>query len=372
MPTCVTTFGGYEGDVGWVEEATCGVTPTGVLKGFGYVQNVEPDYAKGLVKGRQVGSQKLAYQHQGKIEVSLTVEYVPVNRVLNDVFKYALGALTGHTNHLVTRSIERGLVRTDPAGQQRELFNLCKVNSLSMEAAVGEEWKFTVELLAQYMQHSTSKTYAGFQNVTVGASPAVETAEPIMFNDGNIKICRGESDTKTGITGTSTTTTQTAADVDGDTSYTDDIKVYINGINDVVVGYVPGTKTVTWTTPVLVTDTVVIEYFSLPIQLTDVTDISIEVNRNLEGQWGIKKGLPVAYEFVEKAFEVSASLTENFSSDDQIKEMLDDQEQYLYVGIGTKEVRLLRGKLEGPPGPYTPEDLVAVSIDAEFQDIVVA
>ena len=78
------------------------------------------------------------------------------------------------------------------------------------------------------------------------------------------------------------------------------------------------------------------------------------------------------YQLVEGNFEVTASITENFASYEQLQEMLDDNPVCLYIGIGTKVVRLLRGKFEGPPGPYTPEDLIAVALDAEFKDIVVA
>lgn len=370
MPTCVGQFGGYEGAVGWVEESSCGVTPTTALTGFGYVQNVEPTYEKGSVKGRQVGSQKLSYQMQAAIDVALSIEYTPVERVLDDLFKYAIGQSGVVDPHLLTRSIERGVKRTSPAGEYRELFNMCKVNSLTLEAAVGEEWKITEELFVQYMQSSTSKTYSGYQSLTVGADPAEENDIPLMYYDNDIQICRHQSETYTGITGTTQVTTYEAEDIDGDTSYTDDVRVFINGVEDTVVSYVPATKTVTWTTSVIVTDTVVVEYYKLAENIENLTDISIEINRNQNRVRGIKSGLPIVYEIVEGAFEASVSVTQNFDSYDELTEMVNDNYICLFVGIGTKVFRLLHGKFDGPPGPYTPEDLISVGLDAEFEDVV--
>lgn len=368
MPTCVTTFGGYEGAVGWIAETVCGETPTGALTGFGYVQNVEPSYEKGMQKGRQINNQKLSWQRQSSIEAGLTVEYVPVDRVLDAIFEYALGESGTHDDHLKTRSIERGVQRDSPAGEERELFNMCKVNTLSMETSVGEPWTFTEELVAQYMQHSDSKTYTGYQSVTVGADPALEADEPLMYYDNSIQISRAESESFTTITGTSQAVTYAPEDVDGSGGAQDDVRVFINGLEDVVVSVV-GT-TVTWTTTVIVTDTVVINYYKPAENLTDVSDISMEMNRNQEPVRGIKAGLPVVYEFVEKAFEVTASLTQNFDSYTELQEMMDDNYICLFVGVGSKTVRLLHGKFEGPPGPFTPEDLIAVSLDAEFEDVV--
>lgn len=366
MPTCVTTYGGYEGVVGWVEETVCGDTPTGALTGFGYVQNCEPSYGKGMQKGRQLNTQKLSYQREALLEIGLTVEYVPVDRVLDDIFKYALGASGTHDDHLPTRSIERGVERTSPAGEERELFNLAKVNTLSMETSVGEPWTFTEELVTQYMQHSTSKSYVGFQTVTVGADPALEADEPLMYYDNAIQISRYESESQTGITGTSTTVAAAPEDVDGDGSAVDDVRVFINGVEDAVVSVV--TTTVTWTTAAIPADTVVINYYKPAENLTDITDISIEMNRNQNPVRGIKAGIPVAYEFVEGSFEATASLTQNFDDYNELQEMLDDNYVCLFIGIGSKTMRLLHGKFEGPPGPFTPEDLIAVSLDAEFED----
>lgn len=368
MPTCVTTYGGYEGAVGWIAEASCGVTPTGALTGFGYVQNVEPSYEKGMQKGRQINNQKLSWQRQSMIEAGLTVEYVPVDRVLDAIFEYALGESGTHDDHLKTRSIERGVQRDSPAGEERELFNMCKVNTLSMETSVGEPWTFTEELVAQYMQHSTSKTYAGFQSLTVGADPALEADEPLMYYDNAIQISRAESETQTGITGTSTTVSYAPEDVDGSGSAADDVRVFINGVEDTVVSVV--TTTVTWTTAAVPGDTIVINYYKPAENLTDITDVSIELNRNQNPVRGIKAGLPVAYEFVEGSFEVTVSITQNFDSYNELQEMLDDNYICLFIGIGSKTVRMLRGKFEGPPGPFTPEDLIAVSLDAEFEDVV--
>ena len=367
MPTCVTTYGGYEGVVGWIAETVCAETPTGALTGFGYVQNCEPTYDKGSNKGRQINSQKLSWQKQSMIEAGLTIEFVPVDRVLDDVFEYALGESGSHDDHLKTRSIERGVQRDSPAGEERELFNLCKVNTLTMETSVGETWTFTEELVAQYMQHSASKSYAGFQTVTVGADPALEADEPLMYYDNDIQISRAESETFTGITGTSQAVANAPEDVDGSGDAANDVRVFINGVEDVVVSVVGAL--VTWTTTVSAPDTIVINYYNPAEDISNITDISIELNRNQEPVRGIKGGLPVAYEFVEGAFEATISLTQNFDSYTELQEMLDDNYICLFIGIGSKTVRMLNGKFEGPPGPYTPEDLIAVSLDAEFEDV---
>ena len=367
MPECVTTYGGYEGVVGWIEEVTCGVTPTGALTGFGYVNNCEPSYEKGMQKGRQINSQKLSWQKQSMIEAGLTVEYVPVDRVLDAIFKYALGTSGTHDDHLLTRSIERGVQRDAPAGEQRELFNLCKVNTLTMETSVGEPWTFTEELVAQYMQPASSKTYSGFQSLTVGADPALEADEPLMYYDNAIQISRAFTETDNTLTGTSWVLSFAPEDVDGSGDAADDIRIFINGDEDVVVSVV--TNTVTWTTAVTPGDVVVAIYYKPAETLSNITDISLELNRNQEPVRGIKSGLPVAYEFVEGSFEATISITQNFDSYTELQEMLDDNYICLFVGIGSKTVRMIAGKFEGPPGPYTPEDLIAVSLDAEFEDV---
>jgi hypothetical protein len=89
---------------------------------------------------------------------------------------YALGSTSGLADHLGSFT---GLVsETVGATTYRNVYYGCKANKLTIESAEqGALWEFTYEFWAQFVDWSTTTTFARLNNYTIGATPtAISTS----------------------------------------------------------------------------------------------------------------------------------------------------------------------------------------------------
>ena len=358
------------------------------LTSFGYVNNFEVSYNKNERKGRSVGSQKHLWQTETKRETDISLDIIPEYVGFWNEMDYVMGTATVFANHVDTRTIEAGLVYG--SGEERQLYNMVKTASLSCDINVGDPIGLKLSMKAQRPQTSDDtvvygKSYVDTSLQTVGIGPDAGlpnpmTAEPLNFNDASFVLCRYMEDTFTAV-GAETTyvTTEIADDIYDETpDYTRAIYVFINGVQDTVVGYVPVTKTVTWTTPCILADEVIIKYWYQETP-ENFESSSFEINRNTEGRWGIRAGVAgiEPFEYVEKNIDISINWTQSFTDSNELRHMLNDEYVHAYITLtnpvtaASQTIRFLFFKLEGPMPPYSPEDIISVEFSGTPQDIII-
>lgn len=389
---CIETLAGYEADVGYVREVTCGTTPpdssvnyyddggTKRFQAFGHVQSFEPTFATNQIKKRGLGNRKITCNKHGKYDLSVSISYFPNNM---DRLIYVLGdtPASGVPDHVPSSSFVRQINRVAPNAQdQWELYNMMKVNTFTIEASVDDAILFSEDALGQYLQPGDSKVFAGFQTVTVGElpnHPLQVGCDMLMFYEGDILITRESSeDVSTQFTGLETQATLTNSPMDwllDGTNYEDvaitDLEVLVNGSTVALTAVNYTAKTVDLTVAPGGADIVVVNYHYVD-RLFNVSDYSVEMAHNQTANFGISDGLAVAYEIVEGIFAVTGSLTTNFNSRAQYDQYVGDEYFHLIFGLGgLKDLYVKNAKWDNAIPPTTEEDLIAESLDYESEDV---
>jgi len=311
-------FASFEGLAGWVSETTAGQPPdqttsTELLTAFGVLANVNLDgWDFERVKRFGIGNYKLTQNEQGRYQGGVSVEYAPVD--IGDAFEYILGNATTFAPHIHTRTIEVAWKRTTAtASEVRGALNMCKMNSLSLKLAMGEPVMITEELLAQYLNLNTNKTYTSpsttlYADFTMYGDPAAITQTMLMFHDCTIELIE---------------------DPDGS----------------------PNT-----------------------ITLWGVEELNLTVSRNLSPRFGINPGIvgQVAREFAENVVGIELDLKKDFKDKAEWQRIIDNEYFDMKLTIGTDVITLDKGYWEMTPPPTSDEDLVSESLNAGFTDIVLS
>jgi hypothetical protein len=93
---------------------------------------------------------------------------------------YAFGATSGIQDGTTTYgrlgSFTAEVGKTQGATSYYNLYNGCMIDELKISAdAPGKAIMFDAEILAQYVEANTTKTYAAFQSIVIGADPTIVT-----------------------------------------------------------------------------------------------------------------------------------------------------------------------------------------------------
>jgi len=194
--------------------------------------------------------------------------------------------------------------------------------------------------------------------------------EPLAYDDVGITLCRIREENRLIPTGVWTTfiLDEAASDYDGDLSYLDDILIWVDGVQQIPTIYVPATRTVT-VLGGIGGETVRIVYW-VEESPDDYTDVNFKINRNVTHELAINNATGKrAYEVAEGIIETPVTITANFEDDVELKEILSDNYSHLILTIGTEVVRLLFIKFNGPPPPYSAEDLTAMDIEGKAENL---
>jgi len=322
MVKCNETFGSFEGDGGWAPEIVCGVPqnvsaiPT--LTNFGVLANITPDgWGVDRTKRFGIGNQRITQNRRTSFLGGVGVEFAAIQSELESSFDRVLGSVgTGvWANHLDTFFMEFGLNRaTATVKQVRFLLNRCKTNVFGLALALDEPVVITENILAQYIQKSPTadKNYA------------------------EVRYDPAESGTKI----------YDAMEIGASPVAIAEDMLMFNDCNIDLIEDPLGSP--------------------VTVPLTDVSDFSMEINRNLDPRRGIRKGNPIAYEHAEKTANITCTLTKDFADADEYDRMIANELFDIELTLGTLVTRLVGGKWERPPPAITDEDLVAESMNADF------
>lgn len=326
MALCNETFGSFEGAAGWGTETVCGEPdPVGTLaklNPFGVLATVTPDgWGTARSKRRGIGHQEITQNRRTSFLGGLSIEYAAIASEISDMFTRVMGGAS-MANHLSTFCVETGLNRaTATVAQERWLYNRCKTNVLTLAFALDEPIMATEAILAQYPQRSPTndKDYAELRFDPADATTKIYDALTM------------------------------GADPD---AISEDMLMYYDA--DFILVEDPGG------TPV-------------DIPLTDVSDLSLEINRNLDPRRGIRKGHGIIYEHGEKSRALTLTLTKDFHNATEYARMIDNELFDFRLEIGpTLIATLTGGKWEEPPPTVSDEDLVGESLTAEFEGLTIS
>jgi hypothetical protein len=321
MANCNQTLGSFEGAIGWGPETVCGVPRTAAelspLAPFGIVTSVTPDgWGNARTKRRGIGHQLPSQNRRTSFLGGIGVEYNPIATQLTNALTRVLGG-SSWQNHMSTFFIEYGLKRDTATVQDiRWLLNRCKVNTFTMAFALDEPIVFTEAILAQYVQENDS-------------------------GKGYLELRYDDADPTTKIYDAMTIGADPAAITEAMLMY------YESGF--ILVEDPGGTPT--------------------DILLTDVSEASVEFNRNLSPRRGIRKGHPIIYENAENNGVITLNITKDFQNRTEYDRMMANEDFDFKIPIGpTLEVKLTGGNWEESPPTISDEDLVGETLVAEFMD----
>ena len=359
------------------------------LDDFGFVQNVSFDIGQDEGTVRRVGDQRIQHQEAIGYNPSVSIDTLPTAAVLLRELRNFLGDTAPPStwqNHTQTRIIERGVVRTNPAGEFREVMTMAKPDELNLDIPVSDFMKLVEVFKGQYMAHSESKVYVemdGTSESCIGPDPAGPDKmydTPLKFDDASLEIC--EFQEVTGLVagpGVALPALPAApaplpGDIDGLGTHINFMFAWINGVPNVVAGYNAGTRVTTLTDAMLGGETYVLYYWSIRVP-GDFTNISLALKRSQEQSHGVGPYGIWPYEVNEKMADIGISISLNFDADDEILELMQDNYLHLIItvtdGVTVIPIRLYYFKFKGTPPPYSTEDLIAFDLEGECEDIVV-
>lgn len=163
----------------YIAESVYGTTPTGAQVFGGDLISLKPDVSMGKQYVVQGSNRSFGTVTKGPYKAGFKAQLY--NRAAVSwrtlLAAYAFGSTTGLTDHL--GSFSALIAKKVGANYFYNMYNGCKINALKISAEKpGEAFVFDLDVFAQWVTPSTSKTFAGLQAVTMGAYPA-EPAKPI-------------------------------------------------------------------------------------------------------------------------------------------------------------------------------------------------
>lgn len=164
----------------YVAESAYGTTPTGAQSFGGDLISLKPsvDVARNYIvhgANRSFGSTTKGPYKAG-FSASLYNRSAVDWRTL--FAAYACGSTSGLADHL--GSFSALVAKKVGAAYKYNVYNGCKISRLVISSELpGKPWVFDIDVLAQWVSASTSKTFTGLQSVTMGAYPA-EPAKPVL------------------------------------------------------------------------------------------------------------------------------------------------------------------------------------------------
>ena len=183
---------GHNARVYEIDETNFGETPDlGAWAWMGVVKDLSPTFNPNVVKVTGVGSRRYLDRLDGAWETSLGASLVPKGPSnLVKWLELALGSATGTTEGcLGSKSIEAYLKRG--SFFLANLYNGCKVRSMSLSWSYGQPLGMDLDLACQYVQTSKVSsgdphwltTYVGFQDLSIASRGAPSVAKPYNFNN---------------------------------------------------------------------------------------------------------------------------------------------------------------------------------------------
>lgn len=164
----------------YVAESSYGVTPTGAQSYGGDIVSMKPnvDPVKSFIL--LGGNRSFGTYTKGPYKAGFTASMYARTAVdWRTLFAaYAFGSTTGLADHLGSFSTLIG--KKVASSYAYNMYNGCKISKLVISSELpGKPWVFDIDVIAQHVVKSTTKTFTGLQSVTMGAYPS-EPAKPIM------------------------------------------------------------------------------------------------------------------------------------------------------------------------------------------------
>jgi len=164
----------------YVAESSYGVTPTGAQSYGGDLISLKPGVD--LVKNYVLlgGNRSFGTVTKGPYKAGFSASLYARAAVDWRTFfaAYACGSTSGLADHMGSFSALIG--KKVGAAYKYNMYNGCKISKLVISSELpGKPWVFDVDVLAQWVSHSTTKAFTGLQTVTMGAYPS-EPAKPIL------------------------------------------------------------------------------------------------------------------------------------------------------------------------------------------------
>jgi len=385
---CVESFAGFDGMIGYVPETDCAVTPdvtpgteyddsdgTKRFWSFGLVENATPNFNPNNSTKRGVGGRTINCINHGRYESMLSISYWPTN--MNRI-AYMIGSATERLNYLPSNSIELVWNRVAPNAKERHfLFNGCKTVSWTIECSLDESVKFSEEVVGVYMEPSDTVTYADYQSVVVGAMPLKPDCGVLMFYEGAIKITRRiqNEDVSSQFTGSESSCdvvndpmNWALSEADPTDAQVTDITVTVDGTPATVTDITD--NTITLSAPPGGATTVLVTYHYID-KFINASAYTIAGNNNTLGRYHLDNGLSVPGEIRVQGFDVTGSLTLNFTGIEQFTQLYNNEDFHVFIELGQlKLVCPTYAKWNsGTPPPLTEADLIDESLDYTAKDI---
>lgn len=172
----------------YVAESAFGTTPTGAQSFGGDIISLKPsvDLVKEFIL--QGSNRSFGTATKGPYRAGFAASLY--NRSAVDwrtlFAAYAFGSTSGLADHLGSFSALVG--KKVGAAYKYNMYNGCKINKLVISSELpGKPWVFDVDVMAQWVSQSTTKSFTGLQTVTMGAYPT-EPAKPILTRLVNPQI----------------------------------------------------------------------------------------------------------------------------------------------------------------------------------------
>lgn len=178
----------------WREELTYGLTPTGALAWGGKLVSVKPrfDVKKEFIPGP--GSRGHTDVVREFITCGANIKYYARIDGGGYDWRYfgaamGYGTISGVVEHLSSFSMQ--LAMKVGSSYRYNKYSGCKFDKLAIQSdGAGLPLLFDADIICQYIEPSTSKSYTKIQAVTMGADAAEVTA-PILKYTGNVQIDLG-------------------------------------------------------------------------------------------------------------------------------------------------------------------------------------
>ncbi len=175
----------------YVAESSFGVTPTSALAFGADIAtggNFRSKVSKAKLFNYQAGSQ--IYQSTNKQAMKAGFSARLWNRSAVDwrtfFATYAIGSTTAFADHPGSFSLLMGKVRSGSYLYNK--YNGCKISKLTIGSDLaGTPFYFDVDVIAQWIDWSASKTFSRIQSVTMGANPT-DPAKPVDAWTGVMQI----------------------------------------------------------------------------------------------------------------------------------------------------------------------------------------
>jgi hypothetical protein len=164
----------------YVAESAFGTTPTGAQSFGGDLISLKPsvDLRKEFIM--QGSNRSFGTATKGPYRAGFVASLYNRSAVDWRTFfaAYACGSTSGLADHL--GSFSALVAKKVATAYKYNMYNGCKISKLTIGSELpGKPWIFDIDVLAQWVSQSTTKSFTGLQTVTMGAYPA-EPAKPIL------------------------------------------------------------------------------------------------------------------------------------------------------------------------------------------------